>query len=69
MASRRDTVLALMPVRRAISFVPSSPAVGEGVEHRERPLDGGDVADGWLTGASHDILLRVDFDMPLPGRQ
>ncbi len=62
-------MLALMPVRRAISFVPSSPSVGERVEHRERALDGGDVADGWLTGASHDTLLSHYFDMPLPGRQ
>ena len=45
------------------------PSVGEGVEHRERALDGSDVADGWLTGASHDTLLSHNFDMPLPGRQ
>ena len=45
-ASSRETVLALMPVRRAISFVPSSGSpVGERVEHRDGPLDGGDVAD------------------------
>ena len=62
-------MLALMPVRRAISFVPSSPAVGERVEHRERALDGRDVADGRLTGASRGTLLPSDFDMPLPGRQ
>ncbi len=31
--------------------------VGERIEHGERPLDGGDVTDGWLTGACHAILL------------
>ena len=36
-------------------------AVGERVEHRERALDGGDVADGWLTGAGRGTLLLVRF--------
>ena len=62
-------MLALIPVRRAISFVPSSPPSDERVEHREGTLDGGDVTDGWLTGTSHATLLAVYFDMPLPGRQ
>ena len=60
-ASRRDTVLALIPVRRAISFVPSSPPSDERVEHGERALDGGDVADGWLSGSGHGTLLVVRF--------
>jgi len=44
-------------------------AVGQRIEHRERALDGGDVPDGWLTGAGRDTLLLSNFDTPLPGRQ
>ena len=44
-------------------------AVGERVEHGERPLDGGDVADGWLSGAGRGTLLLSVFETPLPGRQ
>ena len=61
---------ALIPVRRAISFVPSSGAsVGERVEDGDRALDGGDVADGWLTGSRHGRVRSVNFDTALPRRQ
>jgi hypothetical protein len=43
--------------------------VGECIEDPKRTLDGGDVADGWLTGAGRGTLLLSYFDMPLPGRQ
>ncbi len=36
-------------------------AVRQRVEHRECTLDGGDVTDGWLTGASHATLLITLF--------
>ncbi len=42
-------------------------AVGESVEHRERALDGGDVADSWLTGAGRDTLLYSFLTCHCPG--
>ena len=48
---------------------PELAPLGEGIEYGERPFDCGDVADGWLTGACHDMLLFFYFDTPLPGRQ
>ena len=36
-------------------------SVGERVEHGEGPLDRGDVADSWLTGAGRDTLPSVRF--------
>ena len=81
-ASNRETVLALMPVRRAISFVPSprdrhrrptgvgvSDHSGERVENGDGALDGGDMADGWLAGTGHARLRSVNFDTALPRRQ
>ena len=68
-ASSRETVLALMPVRRAISFVPSSPPSASASSTAERPLDRGDVTDGWLAGAGRGTLLQSVFETPLPGRQ
>src|SRR6185436_9787438 len=36
---------------------PELTTVREGIEHRKRPLDGGDVADCWSTAAGNDMLL------------
>ena len=67
-AARR--VLALIPVRRASSFVPSSPrASASASSTRERALDGGDLADGWLSCAGHGTFSLTDFDTLLPRRQ
>src|SRR3954469_23727218 len=48
---------------------PERAAVVERVEHCEGALDGGDVANGWLTGAGRGTLHLSVFDTPLPGRQ
>jgi hypothetical protein len=44
------------------------PGVGELGEDRDRPLDGGDLAGGWLTGSGHD-RIPVAMEILFPSGQ
>ena len=48
---------------------PQLPPGGEDVENREPPLDGSDVASGWMSGSAHGRFRLAIMDTPLPRRQ